>query len=212
MAVLSRCWPYLRGALITLALFSQCVSALPNKALTEDKLERPESRRALRWLAVVLRPLGIDEHAYVLEQSRHLVAVRRDLLRPVAPLLAAAGMQQQWHLFLTATDNVYRLRVDASLPDGAWTTIYRTDHEDVLGLAPLLEYRRVRSTYNPGRTGARPQYEAFARWLMARIWKAQPAYAALRVGMEHLEVGGPERAPELLGMDFVIEAGRLGPL
>lgn len=205
-------WPYVRAGVITLALFSQCVSALPDRPLNVEKLERPEGRRALRWLGAALRPFGMREQAdvqrLVINQSERLVAVRAWLLRPVAPLTDAGAMRQQWRLFLNARDQVYRLRIDAQTQDGTWSVVYRTHQEDALGLAPTLDYRRLRGVYNPGKDGPRGQYEAFARWLMTRIWTQHPEYAALRVGMERIHVAGRERPAELLGTDFVIEQTR----
>lgn len=188
-------WPYLRAALITLVMASQCVSAFPKRALDEAQLARPEARRNLRWLGRVLRPFGERSAAElqhsVIQLSRTQVALRNALLAPVAPLIHATAVRQQWHLFLTAKDRVYRLRLDAktSQPHDTWHTLYGTNQTDVLGLAEVLDYRRLRAIYNPSQTGVSAQYAAFVDWLMHRVWSEHPDFSALRVGLERIELG-----------------------
>lgn len=210
-----RCWPYLRAGLITLALASQCVSALPDRALSAAKLERPESKRALRWLGLALRPFGVrepeDVQRLVLERSADQVALRRWLLQPVAPLIAAAAVRQQWHLFLDVSAQPYRLRVDTKADDGTWQALYSANQLDVLGLADMLEYRRLRGAYNPGKYGARAQYPGFVDFLAKRIWAAHPELDTLRVSMERLAVGNAQVQPQVLETVYPLERERGQP-
>jgi hypothetical protein len=173
------CWSYLRATLITLALSSQCVSALPDKPLTAEKLARPEGRRALRWL-------GFVTGEQLIAWSERGVAVRRWLLAPLASLESIAGLRQRWNLFLTVGEEAYRIRIEARTPDDAWHVVYRANQLDSLELAPLLSYRRLRGMYNPNKYGAKPEYAAFTSWLTQRVLHDHPEYTALRVGMERV--------------------------
>jgi hypothetical protein len=208
-------WPYLRAALITLTMLSQCVSALPKRPLDAAQLARPEARRNMRWLAVALRPFGergpAELERWVIELSRGQVALRSRLLDPIAPLIHATAVRQQWHLFLTVKEQVYRLRIDAQSAQtqaGAWRTVYRTNQTDLLGMAEVLDYRRLRGVYNPTRAGAHAQYPAFVDWLMQRVWSEHPELGALRVGMEQLHVGSVEASAQHLGLAYVVERER----
>lgn len=207
-------WPYLRAALITSIMASQCVSAFPKRPLDAEQLARPESQRNLHWLATVLGPLGKRDpaqlEAWVIQLSRSQVALRSWLLAPVAPLIHATAVRQQWHLFLTAKDRVYRLRVDAKLshaPD-RWCTMYSTNQTDLLGLAEVLDYRRLRAIYNPARTGVPAQYPALVEWLMRRVWSEHPDLQALRVGLEEIELGSPEAPDRSADLAYAIERER----
>jgi hypothetical protein len=208
-------WAYLRAFLISLGLLSQCVSALPKQPLDAERLARPETQRALRWLGVALRPFGVREPAeverFALDFSRRERAFRSAMLRPVAPLIQGAAVRQQWHLFLTVKEQAFRLRVDArslEAPADAWRTVYCANQTDALGLAEVLDYRRLRGIYNPTRFGTTAQYAGFVDWLMRRVWTEQPELGALRVGLERMRIGSAAAPPEVLDMSYVIERER----
>jgi hypothetical protein len=213
-AVTSTLWPYLRAALITLVMASQCVSAFPQRPLDAEQLARPEAQRNLRRLGRVLRPLGERDPAelehWVTQLSRSQVALRSSLLAPVAPLIHATAVRQQWHLFLTAKDRVYRLRIDAktSQRPETWQTLYSTNQTDVLGLADVLDYRRLRAIYSPSRTGVSKQYPAFVDWLMQRVWSEHSELSALRVGLEPIELGRAVAQPPGAELAYAVERER----
>jgi hypothetical protein len=209
-------WPHLRAALISLTMLSQCVSALPKRPLDAEQLARPEARRNMRWLGAALhlfrKPDPAELERLVIELSQGQVALRNRLLTPVAPLIHATAVRQQWHLFLTAKDQVYRLRIDAKNAEtqagGAWRTVYRTNQTDLLGLADVLDYRRLRGVYNPSRAGVHAQYATFVDWLMQRVWSEHPELGALRVGMERIHLGSLEASPHRLELAYAVERER----
>jgi hypothetical protein len=212
-AVLGRAWPQLRAALITFALFSQCISALPERALTEEKLARREGDRAVHWLNRLFdrgEPESRTREKLIVWSQRG-IAARSWLLTPFAPVLQGASLRQQWNLFVTVGADANRLRVDVHGPHEDWTTIYRANELDSLGLAPLLDYRRVRGIYNPNRYGPRGLYAAWSKWLAERVLREHAEYSALRVVMEHLHIAERGAEPRLLDTRFVMAHSRPEP-
>lgn len=203
------CWSYLRAALITLALLAQCVNAFPDKPLTEEKLARPQGRRSVRWLSRLSGASDVATSAQLVAWSERGVTARKWLLAPLAPVLQGAALRQQWNLFLTVSDEVFRLRIDVqALDDKTWRLVYRANELDALGLSSLLSYRRVRGIYNPSKYGARSQYESLTGWLAQRVLQEHPTLSALRVSMERLSIGEPRVAARLLDTRYPLEHTR----
>jgi hypothetical protein len=206
-------WPYLRAALITLVLASQCVSAVPARPLTASMLQRAEGRRAVRqlerveaWFGAAEAPARIERDLIALSEA--CVQARRALLAPFAFILSGAAISQAWGLFLNAYEEAYRLRVEARVANGAWSLIYRVGREDLLGLSSVLDYRRIRATYNPKAASPRGQYAGFARWLSRRVLRAHPEFDALRVSMERMQLATRESENQLLDITYVVEHTR----
>ena len=206
-------WSYLRALLITLALTSQCVSALPARPLTAERLARPEWQRALSSLSAWSQWFGAAADRQVWESrliayNARALRLRQAALSPLSPLLDAAAIRQQWTLFLSAHAQVFRLRVDVRSPGRGWTLAYRAHQEDTLGLASLLGYRRLRGIYHPTRQQVRPQYAALTAWLAARIMREHREISRVRVGLERIQIAAPGVAPQVQGLVDVLEHGR----
>jgi hypothetical protein len=205
-------WAYVRAALLTLVLCSQCISALPSRALNTERLSRPEGQRALRVLEKVLRPLGAPARETIegllITGSERAVAARAALLSPLSAVFQSVAIHQQWRLFLSAHKQVFRLRIDTRAADADWTLVYRANQEDTLGLAPLLDYRRLRGIYNPTMQRVHREYPGFSRFIARRILDQHPELAAVRVSLEHIDIGGRHEPPSLLGTEHVMEHTR----
>jgi hypothetical protein len=109
---------------------------------------------------------------------------------------------------LSSQDVAYRLRVEAKDSRGRWTVIYRANREDSFELASLLDYRRLRGTYNPKVAGPRAQYDGFTRWLALSIMATHHECAAIRVSVERLTLATRERPSHTLGVAHEREYAR----
>lgn len=197
--------------MISLVLLVQCVEALPNKALTAEKLALPQGQRVVRWLTRLSGASDSEASAQLIAWSERGIAARRWALAPTAAVFRSAGLRQQWNLFLTVSDEAFRMRIDVqALRDKSWRSVYLAHELDELGLEPLLSLRRLRSIYNPNKYGVSPKYAAWTGWLAQRILHEHPELGALRVSMERLAIGDPHGAARLLDTRYVFEHARAG--
>jgi hypothetical protein len=202
-----RAWDYLRALLISLVLFSQCVSATPARPFDEQNLARREGERfvttvqsALAWLGQ--HPERAAIKAWLIDRSRVLVDARNATLRPLESVSDLASIRQQWGLFMVSQLIAFRIQVDVRKTDGPWQLIFRKNAEDKLGLAPWLSYRRLRGIYNPRVTqGPHAQYAGFVTWLGRTVLAEHPEYGALRVRMERLALATREHPNQSLGFE-----------
>jgi hypothetical protein len=198
--------------LLTLVLCSQCISALPSRTLNAERLSRPEGQRAVQAIGELLRPLGAPDRTTIedalIKSSERVAAARAALLSPLSTIFQSVAMHQQWRLFLSAHKQVFRLRIDTRAVDRDWTLVYRANQEDTLGLAPLLDYRRLRGIYNPTMQRVHREYPGFSQFIARRILHQHPELAAVRVSLEHLDIGGRHEPPRLLGTEHVMEHTR----
>jgi hypothetical protein len=207
-------WAHARALLITLLLCSQCLSAIPSVPLDARMLDRREGQRAIGWIAALLERVGRDPgHAQIERElitlSQDLVRLRAAALAPIDPLFSLTASRQLWFLFSSSSDITHRLRIEARSAEGAWILLYRANHEDRLGLAKLLAYRRLRGIYTPSaRTGRRPQYAGFVTWLARRILRSHPEYDAVRLSLERLELATRARPNLDTGIAFADERER----
>jgi len=206
---------YLRATLIALVLGVQAVQAIPEKQVTERSLERPEYRRFLRWVRGIFGAAGIaiDEqtiHRTLMQRDTALLAARRELLAPFAPLFEATSTRQQWALFISAERTCYRLHVDArAAGEAEFHSVYRSLEQDDFGLQPALAYRRVRAIYNYGkRRGPGPGYQGVARYIARRLFASDPKLESVRVSAERLYVGNPGDPLTSSGMEYEITLSR----
>ncbi|MFO7179788.1 MAG: hypothetical protein DIU78_013905 [Pseudomonadota bacterium] len=203
-----RPWPALRAALLTFVLAVQCVAATPAQPIAPERFARAENQRLVGWLRAALAAIGISIERPRLEQtlidaSEDLIALRSQLLEPVAPFFRYTDTRQQWGLFLLGSRQCFRLHIQGRNRDGGWELLYRAGAEDRLGLAPWLRYRRLRGIFNPNQRGARAQYRGFVDWVSRRILAENIEYDAIRVSMERLEIGEPGEPTRSLGFEHV---------
>src|SRR5262245_29307432 len=117
-------WAYVRAGLISLVLASQCVSAIPERALRRDELQRPEGQRLTGWLARLFGASREQVEHSLLDASERIHRARNALLRPLEPLQRAAALRQQWSLFSVSSPYAFRLRIEARRVAGAFELVY----------------------------------------------------------------------------------------
>jgi hypothetical protein len=110
--------------------------------------------------------------------------VRATLLTPFRGLADALVVSQRWSLFSGAKEERHRLWIEGRRGRRDWTILYRPHDIEHAWLADAMEYRRVRGTWNAGRRGGGPAYDAFAAWVSARLLRERPDLSAVRVRLE----------------------------
>lgn len=200
----------LRAGLIALVLIVEGIHALPGRALNEDKLARPEGVRLVAWLERGLSSVGLSPGAKRIRQqliaaSNAGVSARAFALLPFEPLFRAAGMTQQWSLFINVRRECFRMHIDVAGPDQVYAPVYRALAVDLEGLAPLLSYRRLRGIYDPGlKRGPDASYPGFVRYIARRLYADRPERRFVRVAMERLSIGPPGTSPRTMDLEHVV--------
>lgn len=116
---------------------------------------------------------------------------------------------QRWALFQAVSSNADRLTVEGRVPVpgnavGEWSRLlYRAGDSELDAYEPLLEYRRVRGAWNPGRVPPY-QYVKFARWFALKVLADHPELDAARLRFEKVRL-----APgKVIGLgEYVYELG-----
>jgi hypothetical protein len=72
----------------------------------------------------------------------------------------------------------------------------------------MLNYRRVRSIYNPNNHSVHAQYAAWTHWLAQRVFSAHPELSALRVSQEYLHTGEGNADAQVLDTQYLQEHTR----
>lgn len=183
----------LRATVITALLAVCCIEAVPDGPFTHEVLLRRSHRGNVIDLARALRALGIDAteesvRTLLVEIGTPLIAARNAIVAPVQPLLDFLGLGQGWGLFLMSGQVAHRIRLEARTDTSDFQVVYRHHHQDDLGLAPWLTFRRVRGIYNPRRNGPRAHYEGFVSWITHKICADHPAIRGVRVEMERFSL------------------------
>lgn len=204
-------WAKIRASLISFVLASQCIAAIPSRSLTREQLARPEGQRTISWVASLLTIAGgtpdRDRAARLLiDASRGITGMRDAILAPLEPVMRAASMGQGWSLFSLATPVAFRIQVHAHARSGGWTSIYRANGEDPLGLAPWMTYRRIRGLYAPSaNSGPRAHYDGVVTWLAQKILREHPQFDRVRVGMERITFATRTEPSASLGVEDLRE-------
>jgi hypothetical protein len=130
------------------------------------------------------------------------VAARDAILAPFGPLFGLTATGQQWTLFITVGRECFRLHIDAAGADRQFHPVYRALGVDRAGLAPLLEYRRLRGIYDPKRTHPPSEaYAGMANFIAHRLFARHPELRSVRVRQERLYIGEPGTPPRSLGLE-----------
>jgi hypothetical protein len=154
-------WPAARAALITLAIAFGLIDGCPI----------PDRRYVAEWAK------ELTDEAYDL---------RRTLRWPVARIGDELDLQQRWALFRGASPRRFRLYIEGKPATGDWQLLHRAIDADHAEYADLLEFRRVRGTYNPSGQIPRGQYRLFARWMLLRVLDDHPEFVLARTRMERV--------------------------
>lgn len=127
--------------------------------------------------------------SFAKEPVLKLDAVRNVLVAPFNRILDLFQFSEEWKLFSSAVNVRFLMSVEGrTADDAAWEVLYRPHHPQHALFDEVLEYRRVRGNWNPSRRGPSAGYEGFVTWVARRVFAANPAYTAVRVRMEEIEV------------------------
>jgi hypothetical protein len=161
-------WPELRAGIIAIAIGLGLVDGCPLP--TPD--HTPEARR---WIVEPVR------------------GAQRIVETPVRWIRSVLRVSQQWALYQAPTAERFRMWIEGQSADRAWHVLYRAGDADHAEDAAVIEHARVWGVWDP--TDAPPaEYQAFARWILARVF-ARGDYVAARVRMEHVAIGQGEVTP-----------------
>jgi len=212
----SAVWAALRATTIAVVLGVWILSALPSRPYDAERLASKRGARLVGSLDRALRSVGVPStregvSAFLIGTTTPLVRARNALYEPFRPALEAMQLGQRWGLFLQNGRTGYRMQVEGRRRDGTFELLYRPHREDVLGLEPALEFRRLRGIYSPtSKTSPRAQYEGFVTWLASEVFARGAAYDEVRVSMERIELGLPKDPPRILSVEHVSTRTRGG--
>lgn len=205
-------WPRLTAGLHALAMSTvlavSCLSALPSRPYDEALLDKPQHKRFVSNLQGVLATLGIATtraqiRGHLIDGSESVIELRNRALAPLQRAFDLVGSRQQWGLFLQPGRTAYRLQILGRTRDGAWTLLYSAHEYDALGIGDMLEYRRLRGIYNPGKNAsARGQYDGFVAWLARSVQAQWPEYRELRIAMRRISLGSRTEPSQQLGLEL----------
>jgi len=169
-------WPTFRALLIGASLVLGGIDGLPiTRAEASAKLPRP-----LRWARESLRE------------------VRAAILAPLSFVSEGLRVQQRWELFTSSREERFRLWIEArATDDEPWRLLYRAHDPEHALFAPVLQYRRVRASWNPSRRGARAGYPWFVTWVARRVFEGDPRLQTVRVQAEQIRLD--PRGPGFVG-------------
>lgn len=124
-----------------------------------------------------------------------LDAARNLLIAPLRKLFELFQFTEEWKLFSAPIrETRFLMSIEARTSEStAWEVLYRPHHPEHAFLDEVLEYRRMRGNWHPTWRGPSPGYEGFVTWVARRIFAAYPAYRAMRVRMEEVELLGEGR-------------------
>jgi hypothetical protein len=191
-------WPgwlaCVRATLLTVVIALCVLKALPSKPYMHTHLIKSSYQHVVRDIGIALRAVGIDitdgaVRTLMVDTSRPLVLARNAIVEPLQPAYDFLGRGQAWGLFLQSGRGAHRIQVQGRAHDGEWQMLYRHHQLDQLGLAPWLNFRRLRGIYSPNTKGPRAQYEGFVSWLAQHVCSEHPELVELRVNMMRIELG-----------------------
>jgi hypothetical protein len=165
---MKRVWRSVRAAWITLLLALGFVAGWPNISP-----------------AIAARlPPGLAHLA------GRLPAIQAALLGPFTPLAYAFGITtENWKLFTSTGGIRHRLWIEARGPgDEAWVLLHRAHDDEHAYLRETLEYRHLRSIWNPHGYGMAGDYGLFARWVARRAFLDFPRFDRVRIREERVEI------------------------
>jgi hypothetical protein len=155
-------WPQVRAGLIACAI---AIGAIEGCPIQSDK-DTP------RWEKPVVDVL----------RSARAVA-----LRPFTWLGDGLHVTQRFAMFEALSTDRYRIIVETQDQAHAWHLIYRIGDDDHAAYRDVIDYRRMRGTYDPVEAPS-GRYRTFVGWLAARIFADDAAAVAVRVRFENIHL------------------------
>jgi hypothetical protein len=128
-----------------------------------------------------------------------LARAQKTVLSPFRFVFDGLRITQRWKLFPVANPDRFRMWIEARTAANApWQLLYRPHDDAHTWLADELEYRRMRGAWNPGTRNVRGAYPSFVTWVANTTFARAPAWQAVRVRMEVLDID-PRRAGDPTG-------------
>lgn len=184
--------------MIAAAIVVSLVEGCPTPRVSSRALDVPVNRRELERWAPRLGMTADELKAELVERAGELDRVQMELTEPFRPWFQLTATQQRWNLFPVADPDPVWMHIEARL-DGepTWSLLYRPNDPAHAWRDEILEYRRIRATWNPGLIGPRSAYRDFARWIFAERLAEEPRTRELRVRMRqlHIHVDAPDDRP-----------------
>jgi hypothetical protein len=191
-----RPWPTARAALIALAivisLFEGCPTPRASPANLATEVNQAELERwtgILGGVGVETTPATLGERVVGLSDSVN--AIHGRLLAPFRPFFDVLAVSQRWSLFPIADTHPVWMHLEARCSGASdFRLVYRPNDSRAEWEETVLEYRRVRATWNPSIRGPRAAYPTFVDWVARRLFDQRPECDAIRV--RYLEMTLPE--------------------
>jgi hypothetical protein len=171
-----------RAALIALHLIVMALFALPN----------PSASRGSDWRTIQVQRLihhwsgrlnvAPDELAHGARAALHsYVLIYPRIVEPLDPYRRWVGVSQGWHLFATAPDHPYDVRVAIDTGDG-FHTIRTTVHSKHNWRETQLRHHRVRRIERQlWRTNVVPEWYGWTNWCAVKAFEDFPEATSVRI-------------------------------
>jgi hypothetical protein len=201
-------WPRIRAALIALFALVRVVEGCPTPRTSPATLNSSVQKAELETWTGLLARVGIvttpeQLAATLVATSDELNARKRALLAPFRPFFSTFEVSQRWSLFPVADTHPVWMHIEARCRGSAdFALAYRPNDPNADWQSSVLEYRRVRATWNPSVRGPRAAYPAFVDWVARRFFDDRPDCDAVRVGFLEMTLPAPGTSSTHHG-DFV---------
>ena len=197
MTATSRLWPKLRAALIALAAAVSLLEGFPTPRTSHALMATPLYQAELARWSGILGHLGLDVEPaelgdWAVSLSDSVNAFHAELLVPFRPFFDALGVSQRWSLFPIADTHPVWMHIEARCGGARdFELVYRPNDPEADWEADVLEYRRVRATWNPSIRGPRDSQRAFVDWVAHRLFAQRPECNAVRVRYRTMTLPAP---------------------
>ncbi|MBX3250968.1 MAG: hypothetical protein KF901_27575 [Myxococcales bacterium] len=189
-------WADLRAALLLFVLGVSAIQGCPVPRVQPHQVDRPIGQRELaRWSRILGVPAP-ELRERVLDVSAEASRALDTLGAPFAPFYERTLTTQRWSLFPLADPDPWWMHVEGRRVGGPWELLYRPNDPQHARLADVLEYRRIRGTWNPGATAPRDSYPRFVDWIARELLAQEPELDEIRVRFSRYHINLPHEAPD----------------
>jgi hypothetical protein len=158
-----RRWPVIRAAAIAAVIAIGLVDGCP----------LPNAKQTAAWAKAPI------------EEVRK---ARSTVMKPFQPVREGLEIYQRWTLFRGSSRKRFRVWVEGRTADGVWHILYRADDDEHTWDSDVLEYRRIRGSYNPYGQRTRASYEYFTPWMLDRVLALRPEMVEARLRLEKIRI------------------------
>jgi hypothetical protein len=158
-----RRWPVIRATAIAVVIAIGLVDGCP----------LPQPKQTASWAKGAVTEL---------RQARATV------MKPFRPVAEFLEIYQRWTLFRGSSRKRFRVWIEGRTADGVWHILYRADDAEHTWDSDVLEYRRIRGSYNPYGQRTRASYTFFAPWMLDRVLALRPEMVEARLRLERIRI------------------------